>query len=118
MIMPMPAMTPMEIQAFFGIAATALKASAKIIRMPVPLEFFAFFLAMSHFNLEKWVLAQWQYPTISRPEPWGKQSEWSEKLIKKSPLRSISFHMLNACAQSRPASACDHSCDADNSNGW
>jgi hypothetical protein len=36
---------------------------------------------MSHFNLEKWVLAQWQYPTISRPEPWGKQSEWSEKLI-------------------------------------
>jgi len=49
--------------------------------MPVPLEFLAFFLAMSHFNLERWVMAQWRYPIISRPEPWGKQSEWSEKLI-------------------------------------
>ncbi|AZD80620.1 hypothetical protein C4K15_4061 [Pseudomonas chlororaphis subsp. aurantiaca] len=43
----------MAIHAFFGIAATALKASANIIRMPAPPEFFAFFLAMSHFNLEK-----------------------------------------------------------------
>ena len=41
------------IQAFFGIDATAPKASAKTIRMPLPMELFAFFLAMSGFNLEK-----------------------------------------------------------------
>jgi hypothetical protein len=42
--------------------------------MPVPLEFFAFFLAMSHFNLERWGLAKWQYPTIKWLEPWGLRS--------------------------------------------
>ncbi|WP_224789594.1 hypothetical protein [Pseudomonas fluorescens] len=41
------------IQAFFGIDATAPKASAKTIRMPLPMELFAFFLAMSRFSLEK-----------------------------------------------------------------
>ncbi|MCY1445146.1 hypothetical protein D9M71_616510 [compost metagenome] len=71
---PMHATMPTAIQAFFGIEASAPKASAIIIRMPVPLEFFAFFLAMSHFNLERWGLAQWQYPTIKWLEPWGSQS--------------------------------------------
>jgi hypothetical protein len=46
-----------------------VKVSAKTIRMLVPLEFFSFFLAMIHFNLEKWVLAQWRYPTISMLGP-------------------------------------------------
>jgi hypothetical protein len=61
----------MAIQAFFGMDANAPKANAKTIRMPVPLEFFAFFLAMSRFNLERWVLAHWQYPTIAQLEPWA-----------------------------------------------
>jgi hypothetical protein len=63
--------TPTAIHAFLGIDATAPKANAKIIRMPVPLEFFAFFLAMNFFNLERWVLAQWKYPTIAPLEPWA-----------------------------------------------
>ncbi|VVP48187.1 hypothetical protein PS838_05209 [Pseudomonas fluorescens] len=49
----MQARTPIVIQAFFGIDATAPKASAKTIRMPLPMELFAFFLAMSRFSLEK-----------------------------------------------------------------
>jgi hypothetical protein len=64
-------MTPTAIHAFFGIDATAPMISAKTIRTPLPLELFAFFLAMSRFNLEKWVLAQWQYPTIASLEPWS-----------------------------------------------
>ena len=47
---PMQATTQIAIQAFFGIEANAPKANAKIIRMPVPLEFVAFFLAMVRFH--------------------------------------------------------------------
>jgi hypothetical protein len=69
----MQAITPMAIQAFFGIDATAPKARAKMIRMPLLVDFFAFFLAMSRFNLERWVLAQWQYPIIALREPWAEE---------------------------------------------
>jgi hypothetical protein len=48
----MQATMPIAIHAFFGIEANAPKASAKMISMPVPVEFFAFFLAMSISTLK------------------------------------------------------------------
>jgi hypothetical protein len=72
MMAPMQATMPIAIHAFFGIEANAPKASAKMIRMPVPLKLFAFF-RHEYFNLEKWVLAQWQYPINTLLEPWATQ---------------------------------------------